>query len=129
MGKRMLKKGLFVEKHFDFQSGSGDVKFKLFEKDPVTGKDACRLIYPKQTKDVTQIVANAHSVTTTADLKDKLKVQQIANDRRRVQQLGDLLDKMFVLDPEKRINVSQALSHPFFKDIIPKDKRTHDVQL
>ena len=30
-----------------------------------------------------------------------------------VAQLGDLLDKMFTFEPEKRITVAQALAHPF----------------
>ena len=35
--------------------------------------------------------------------------------QRRINFFKDLLEKMFVLDPTKRISVSNALSHPFFK--------------
>lgn len=35
------------------------------------------------------------------------------DDLKMLASFKDLLDKIFVLDPEKRITVSQALSHPF----------------
>ena len=35
------------------------------------------------------------------------------DDSRLVSAFRDLLDKMFVLDPEKRITVAQAMNHPF----------------
>ena len=35
------------------------------------------------------------------------------DDSRLVAAFRDLLDKMFVLDPEKRITVAQAMNHPF----------------
>jgi len=34
-------------------------------------------------------------------------------DSRLVAQFRDLLEKMFVLDPDKRMTVSEALNHPF----------------
>lgn len=34
-------------------------------------------------------------------------------DPKMLSSFKDLLDKIFILDPEKRITVSQALSHPF----------------
>lgn len=34
-------------------------------------------------------------------------------DPKMIADFKDLLDKMFVLDPDKRLTVSQALSHPF----------------
>lgn len=33
--------------------------------------------------------------------------------QRTVNQLADLLEKIFVLDPTQRITVSDALKHPF----------------
>ena len=41
---------------------------------------------------------------------------------RKVKQLTDLLDRMLALDSEKRISISDALHHPFFKD---SDTHTH----
>lgn len=34
-------------------------------------------------------------------------------DPKMLSNFKDLLEKIFVLDPEKRITISQALSHPF----------------
>ena len=123
--KRMLKRGLFAERHYDLHSGSGaEVQFRLVEKDPVTGQDACRLIHPRQTKDIVQIINLSHiSTMSSQQPQDRAQAQQMSDDRKRVQQLGDLLDKMFVLDPEKRISVQQALMHPLFKELpAAKDK-------
>ena len=36
-------------------------------------------------------------------------------DRKRLHQLADFLGQMFMLDPEKRITVSNALAHPFLR--------------
>lgn len=35
---------------------------------------------------------------------------------KKVTQLKDLLDKMLMLDPSKRININQCLMHPFITD-------------
>jgi serine/threonine protein kinase len=37
-----------------------------------------------------------------------------ADDRNLVVKLADLLEKTLVLDPSKRMNVNDALKHPFF---------------
>ena len=37
---------------------------------------------------------------------------------RKVTQLKDLLEKIFMLDPAKRITINEALSHPFIKEKI-----------
>lgn len=34
-------------------------------------------------------------------------------DPKMVANFRDLMEKIFVLDPDKRLNVSQALSHPY----------------
>lgn len=34
-------------------------------------------------------------------------------DSKLVAQFRDLLEKMFILDPDKRMTVSEALNHPF----------------
>lgn len=38
----------------------------------------------------------------------------------------DLLEKMLEYDPEKRISASDALDHPFFKDIDPETKKLYE---
>ncbi|PSR88263.1 Serine/threonine-protein kinase [Actinidia chinensis var. chinensis] len=89
--KKMLRKGAFMEQHFDH-----DLNFLATEEDPVTKKTIKRLIPSIKPKDIGAIVTSSPG----EDLK------MLANFR-------DLLEKVFVLDPDKRITVSQALSHPF----------------
>ena len=38
--------------------------------------------------------------------------------KRKVLQLKDLLDKILMLDPTKRISLNQALTHPFITEKI-----------
>jgi len=97
--KKMLKKALFSEKHFD-----DDYNFSLMEEDPVTKGMIRRIIAnPGKAKDMaTALGVNNKSLTE----EEKLKVLQLA----------DLLSKMFILDPDKRIKVQEALHHPFIRD-------------
>jgi serine/threonine-protein kinase PRP4 len=51
---------------------------------------------------------------STRDLSSLLmKSKAPADDRQLVVKLADLLEKMFTLDPAKRITVKEALQHPF----------------
>nr|GEZ32502.1 serine/threonine-protein kinase prpf4B isoform X1 [Tanacetum cinerariifolium] len=65
------------------------------EEDPVTKKTVKRLVNTKA-KDIGSIV-----MTSPRD------------DPKMVASFKDLLEKMFLLDPDKRITVQQALGHPF----------------
>ena len=97
--RKLLRKAAFRENHYD-QEGV----FSLIEDDPVTHRQIRRLIRDaKPTRDLAARLA-AHD----KNLADA--------ERRKVSQLADLLDKMFNFDPEKRITVSQALTHPFIRD-------------
>ncbi|XP_047340782.1 serine/threonine-protein kinase prpf4B-like isoform X2 [Impatiens glandulifera] len=90
--KKMLKKGGFTEQHFD-----QDLNFLAIEEDPVTKKTMRRLIPPSmKLKDIGTIVCGSPG-----------------EDPKMLANFKDLLEKMFVLDPEKRLTVAQALSHPF----------------
>ena len=40
--------------------------------------------------------------------------------RQLVSSLADLLEKMFALEPDKRIDVDSAMRHPFVKSFLPK---------
>ncbi|XP_054824234.1 uncharacterized protein LOC129322160 [Prosopis cineraria] len=89
--KKMLRKGAFIDQHFD-----QDLNFLATEEDPVTKKAIKRLILNIKPKDIGTIIAGSPG-----------------EDPKMLANFKDLLDKVFVLDPEKRLTVSQALSHPF----------------
>ncbi|XP_047330052.1 serine/threonine-protein kinase prpf4B-like [Impatiens glandulifera] len=89
--KKMLKKGGFIEQHFD-----QDLCFLATEEDPVTKKTMRRLLPSMKPKDIGTIITGSPG-----------------EDPKILANFKDLLERIFVLDPEKRLTVSQALSHPF----------------
>lgn len=95
---RLLRRGAFFDQHFDHENN-----FLYQEVDKVTEK--------------VKIVQMGH-ISITRDLSAELLAGQALNDnmKRKVLHLKDLLDKILVLDPSKRITPSQALMHPFLLD-------------
>lgn len=57
---------------------------------------------------------------SSRDLLEDLVGGQVLDDAhlRKVHQLRELLDKLFVLDPSKRLSINQALMHPFITEKI-----------
>ena len=65
---------------------------------------------------ITVITSFAH----VRDLLTDLVGSQSLDDAhmRKVHQLKDFLDKLFMLDPAKRLSINQALQHPFITEKI-----------
>ncbi|KAF5467641.1 hypothetical protein F2P56_011873 [Juglans regia] len=89
--KKMLRKGAFTVLHFD-----QDLNFHATEDDPVTKKTIKRIILNVKPKDISSIITGSPG-----------------EDPKMLANFKDLLEKNFVLDPDKRMTVSQALTHPF----------------
>ncbi|CAN4121871.1 unnamed protein product [Withania somnifera] len=89
--KKMLRKGAFTDQHFD-----QDLNFLATEEDPVTKKAIRKLIVNIKPKDISSIILGSSG-----------------EDPKMLAHFKDLMERIFVLDPEKRMTVSQALSHPF----------------
>ncbi|XP_047965541.1 serine/threonine-protein kinase prp4 [Salvia hispanica] len=89
--KKMLRKGAFTDQHFD-----QDLNFLATDEDPVSKKPIRRLIVNIKPKDFSTLISGSPG-----------------DDPKMVANFRDLMEKIFVLDPDKRMNVSQALSHPF----------------
>ncbi|RRT80682.1 hypothetical protein B296_00022067 [Ensete ventricosum] len=83
--------GAFTDQHFD-----QDLNFHATEEDPVTKKPVKRLLLSIKPKDIGVLISGFPG-----------------EDSKMLSNFKDLLDRIFVLDPEKRMTVSQALSHPF----------------
>lgn len=56
------------------------------------------------------------AIKTKNDLGNNLmSAKSSTDDRKLVLELRNLLERMFTLDPSKRITVREALAHPFVK--------------
>jgi serine/threonine-protein kinase PRP4 len=96
--KKLLRRALFKDNHYDVTD-----TFSVIEEDPVTKKSIRRLIRDaKPSRDLAKIF------TRDSDMSDA--------EKKKALQLADLLDKMFNMDPEKRITAAEALQHPFVVD-------------
>ncbi|KAK9815732.1 hypothetical protein WJX72_008716 [[Myrmecia] bisecta] len=98
--KKMLKKGVFTDRHFE---NDPNMSFSLIEEDPMTKQPVRRLVSNPQVKrDFGALLAGSEG------------------DRKKVAQLADLLERMMQLDPDKRISPKEALRHDFIKLPCPK---------
>ncbi|KAG2276329.1 hypothetical protein Bca52824_058884 [Brassica carinata] len=79
--KKMLRKGAFIDQHFDH-----DLNFYATEEDNVSGKMMKRMIVNVKPKDFGSIIKGYPG-----------------EDPKMLAHFRDLLDKIFILDPEKRL--------------------------
>ncbi|KAL5021178.1 hypothetical protein ScPMuIL_000333 [Solemya velum] len=97
---KMIRKGFFKDQHFD-----SSYNFLYQEVDKVTHREK----------------VTVHStISASRDLQSELiGYQRLPEDQyRKVTQLKDLLEKVLMLDPSKRISINQALAHPFIQEKI-----------
>jgi len=94
--KKMLKRGMFSSEHFDEQG-----YFLCQREEPGTKKLITQKILINQpTRDMlNELTQNAKNIPEAEMAELRL--------------LKDLLQKMFILDPTKRISVEEAIFHPF----------------
>merc|ERR1712224_474706 len=92
--KKMLRKGEFVERHFDNSDSS--TPFLLLEEDFMTKRPVKRII---------------SNITVKKNFSQMISWTK--ENRVKVLQLADLLEKLTMLDPEKRLTPTQALKYPF----------------
>ncbi|ORX80102.1 kinase-like protein [Anaeromyces robustus] len=93
---KMIRKGQFGLQHFD-----ENMNFMQVETDKITGKE---------------VIKHVNIVKPTKDLKSRLLSNTSKMNEKELEmvtQFVDLLDKCFVLNPEKRITAREALNHPF----------------
>ena len=117
MSHRMARKGMFRETHFD-----GSFNFLYREVDKVTQKVSV-ILYQVLIITHTHIQEKITVITSFAHVRDLLTDlvgSQSLDDAhmRKVHQLKDFLDKLFMLDPAKRLSINQALQHPFITEKI-----------
>ncbi|KAF9612329.1 hypothetical protein IFM89_038932 [Coptis chinensis] len=101
--KKMLRKGGFTDQHFDH-----DLNFYATEEDPVTKKvitfSQKRLLLNIKPKDIGTIITGSPGEDT----------KMLANFK-------DLLERVLVLDPEKRMTIISSVESPFHHWQVNKD--------
>merc|ERR1712000_749285 len=95
--KKMLKKGLFSSEHFE-----GDQGYFLYQKEETGTKKLItqRMLITKPTRDLMHLLVPNTKLVSEQELSE-------------LREFKDLVQKMFILDPTKRITVEEALKHPF----------------
>lgn len=96
---KLLKKGKFADKYFD-----ENLDFKSEEVDPHSGQL------------ITHTLRYTQNQAPLPVKKLLGKCRETGSDIILQGHLIDLLDKLFTLNPEKRITPAQALEHPFCQD-------------
>lgn len=104
--KKMLRKCVFADKHFEMHDPS--CPFISLEDDPITKTKVRKLVTSPAVK---------HNFTSL--------LSQCSGDKAKVAMLADLLEKMMMLEPERRIDPDAALRHPFVKAFLPKRDSQH----
>ncbi|KAK3579177.1 hypothetical protein CHS0354_022714 [Potamilus streckersoni] len=100
MSNKLIRKGMFKDQHFDH-----NYNFLYHEVDKVTHREKVTVL---------------STISPNKDLLAELVgYQRLSEDQlRKVIQLRDLLEKVLMLDPSKRITINQALTHPFIQEKI-----------
>jgi len=93
---KLIRKAQFRENHYD-----SSFRFIQREIDPVSKAQVERVVTVPQ--------------RPARDLKDAMLAAAEPSEKKHAALLSDLLDKMFVVDPTRRISVINALKHDLFK--------------
>ncbi|KAJ8907738.1 hypothetical protein NDN08_007844 [Rhodosorus marinus] len=93
---KLIRKAQFRENHYD-----SSFRFIQREIDPVSKAEVERVVAVPQ--------------RPARDLKDAMLAAAEPSEKKHAALLSDLLDKMFVVDPSRRISVLNALKHDLFK--------------
>lgn len=102
MSNKVIRKGMFKDQHFDY-----NYNFLYREIDKVTEREKTTTLSMIQpSRDLTSELFPGGQKGLPDDV------------RRKVTQLKDLLDKVLILDPAKRISINECLLHPFIQEKI-----------
>jgi serine/threonine-protein kinase PRP4 len=118
---KVIRKGQFKDSHFDSNGN-----FLSHEVDKITERVSEECFFPFTLAPHSILFFSQDKIVVVSVIKPIRDLQQelIANQNlpeeqmRKVGQLKDLLDKVFSLDPSKRISLNHALAHPFIQDKI-----------
>ncbi|KMZ99682.1 serine/threonine-protein kinase PRP4K [Plasmodium vivax North Korean] len=104
---KMIKGGQFYSQHFN-----DNLDFIYVDRDYYTKKEVVRIISDlRPTKNITcDLLEHQYWLKGNSPKMQFLK--------KKIKQLGDLLEKCLMLDPTKRYTPDQALQHPYLRESI-----------
>ncbi|EPR60965.1 putative cell-cycle-associated protein kinase PRP4 [Toxoplasma gondii GAB2-2007-GAL-DOM2] len=104
---KMIKAGQLSSHHFD-----ENLDFIYRDRDAFFKKEVTRVLHDlRPTRNLTEnLIEKQHWLKGNSPKINFL--------RRKMRQLGDLLEKCLALDPQKRLTPDEALQHPFLKESI-----------
>ncbi|PFH34265.1 putative cell-cycle-associated protein kinase PRP4 [Besnoitia besnoiti] len=104
---KMIKAGQLSNRHFD-----ENLDFTYRDRDAFFKKEVVRVLHDlRPTRNLTEtLLEKQHWLKGSSPKINFL--------RRKMRQLGDLLEKCLALDPQKRLTPDEALQHPFLKESI-----------
>jgi serine/threonine-protein kinase PRP4 len=108
---RMLKRGRFTSQHFDIADAGGDTAVQFCESyyDKLLGRESIRrrVVSPKAERDLRSRLLND---------AERRRIKASSNPEEELAMVSafvDLLEKVLTLNPERRLTVREALTHPF----------------
>lgn len=105
-----LKRGKFATQHFEIgDTGDASVQFLETVTDKITNQETTRkhIVPLKPDRDLRS------RLLTEAEYKRIMGLPSADEELKLVTAFVDLLDKCLILNPERRLTVREALSHPF----------------
>jgi serine/threonine-protein kinase PRP4 len=97
INNKLMKRSDFIENYFDSENN-----FLVDEIDSVSEKKIFRKVLVKKKQDIKSLLNISNVDETNAEYKT-------------LHCLADLLEKCLIIDPLKRMDVEEALVHPFFE--------------
>lgn len=112
---KMIKGGQFYSQHFN-----DNLDFIYVDRDYYTKKEVVRIISDlRPTKNITcDLLEHQYWLKGNSPKMQFLK--------KKIKQLGDLLEKCLMLDPTKRYTPDQALQHPYLRESIHFSKTQNE---
>ena len=93
---KLMKRSNFIENYFDNENN-----FLLDEFDEISEKLIFRKVLVKKKLNLKSLLINSQTLN-----EDELK---------KIDLFADLLEKCLIIDPSKRIDIEDAIKHPFFE--------------
>lgn len=116
---KVIRKGQFKDNHFDANGN-----YLSHEVDKITERVHSNYFFFTEHfikfEFLQDKIVVVQIIKPIRDLQQELVANQNLPEEqmRKVGQLKDLLDKVFSIDPSKRISLNHALAHPFIQDRI-----------